>query len=151
MKPLRIGYAGTDGRSFLAALDTSRAKSDRYPGKYQGVVVRGAPAMLPWAEKLKWPVDFIPTADNSVSAYAKALIQAFKQGDLDVALVMPESLLFEGLVDQVVAARFGDRIIGLDSQAAFLEGDKIACKEFCMQADIPITPNWRKSDARDYK
>lgn len=151
MKPVKIGYVGTDGRSFLAALDTSRATSERYPGKYQGVVVRGTPAMQPWAEKMRWPVDFIPTRDNSVEAYAQALISSFKSGELDIALIMPEGLIFDNLVDHVAGAGFGDRIIGLDNRGAFLEADKIACKSFCMRAGIQVAPAWRKLDARDYK
>ena len=40
-EPYKIGFVGTDGRSFLAALETSKATSDLYPGEYQGMVVRG--------------------------------------------------------------------------------------------------------------
>ena len=98
MTVTRIGYVGTDGRSFLAALETSRALSELYPGDYQGVVVRGTPAMPFWAEQMKWPVSFIATADNSVEAYAQALIETFDKQELDVALIMPEGLIFQGLV-----------------------------------------------------
>src|SRR4030043_1031047 len=96
-EPYKIGFVGTDGRSFLAALETSRAKSDLYLGNYQGVVVRGTPAMEPWARLLKhqWPVGFISTGENTVDSYAKAIIGAFRRGDLDIALVMPEALIFD--------------------------------------------------------
>ena len=146
---LKIGFVGTDGRSFLAALETSRAVSELYPGEYQGVVVRGTPAMAPVAQRLNWPVAFLPTGDNSPAAYAEALIQAFRRRELDLALVMPEALLFHGLVDQVAAAGFGDQIIGLDQEGSFLEADKIAGKELCAAAGIPVAP-WTTVNARDY-
>jgi phosphoribosylamine--glycine ligase len=145
----KIGFVGTDGRSFLAALETSRSVSELYPGDYEGVVVRGTPAMPPFAQRQKWPVNFIATGDNSTDSYAAALIQAFAQRTLDIALVMPEALLFHGLVDQVTAAGYGDKIIGLDQHGAFLEGDKIAGKEFCAEAGIPVAP-WTTANARDY-
>ena len=87
MTKTSIGFVGTDGRSFLAALETSRAVSDLYPGDYQGVVVRGTPAMPPFAHRLKWPVGFIPVAENTAEAYAEALIRAFGEGSLDIGLV----------------------------------------------------------------
>ncbi len=150
MKKINLGYVGTDGRTFLAALETSRSTSEIYPGDYQGVVVRGTPAMPPFAEKMNWPVQFIPTADNSVDAYAGALIQAFQKAQLDVAVIMPEGLIFEGLVDRLADAGFGDRVIGLDSQCAFIEADKIACKRLCREAGIPVAPEWDDVEARDY-
>jgi phosphoribosylamine---glycine ligase len=150
MKQINIGFVGTDGRTFLAALETSRATSELYPGNYRGLVVRGTPAMLPFARRMNWPVDFIPTADNSVAAYAEALTQALQADALDIALIMPESLLFEGLVDRLSAAGFGDRIIGLDGPGAFLEADKIACKRLCREAGIPVAPAWEEADAKDY-
>ena len=145
----KIGFVGTDGRSFLAALETSRSVSELYPGDYEGLVVRGTPAMPPFAQRQKWPLRFIPTADNSTESYAAALIRAFNQADLDIALVMPEALLFHGLVDQVTAAGHGDKIIGLGQQGAFLEADKIAGKELCAEAGIPVAP-WTTVNARDY-
>ncbi|MDP1846020.1 MAG: hypothetical protein Q8L09_04795 [Candidatus Moranbacteria bacterium] len=148
---IKIGFVGTDGRSFLGALETSRAKSDSYPGEYQGVVVRGTPAMPAWAKLMEWPVDFISTENNSVKAYSEALVQAFREERLDVALVMPEGLLFEGLVDMITEAGFGDKIIGLDSQGAFLEADKIRCKRLCRNAGIPVAPDWAEVDAQDYR
>lgn len=147
----KIGFVGTDGRTFLAALETAKAVSERYPGDFQGVVVRGTPAMPAWTAQLRWPVAFIPTADNSVSAYADALIAAFRQQELDLALIMPEALLFQGLVDLVAEAGFGDRLIGLDRQGAFLEADKIAAKELCAAAGIPVAPAWTAVNAKDYR
>ena len=150
MEKVKIGFIGTDGRSLLAALETSRATSDLYPGDYQGLVVRGTPAMDPFARKMGWPVGFVPVAANSLEAYAAALIAALQQDALDLALVMPEALIFEGLVDQVAAAGFGDRILGLNKSGAFLEADKIACKRLCENAGIPVAPAWAEVEARDY-
>ncbi|MGQ9689608.1 MAG: hypothetical protein ACUVXF_12630 [Desulfobaccales bacterium] len=150
MTVTRIGYIGTDGRSLLAALDTSRATSERFASKFEGVVVRGTPAMAPWAERLGWPVGFLPTRSNALEDYAEALIGAFDQGRLDLALIMPEALIFQGLVDRVALAGHGDKIIGPDSRGAFLEADKIAGKHFCQRAGIPVAPAWTAVDARDY-
>lgn len=150
MRPVKIGFVGTDGRSFLAALETSRSKSELYPGKYRGVVVRGTGAMPPFAQQRHWPVDFIPVADNSVEAYAAALNHAFEEKTLDLALIMPEALIFEGLVDKLAAAGHGDRVIGLDRQGAFIEADKIAGKRLCQAAGIPVAPAWQEVEARNY-
>jgi len=146
----KIGYVGTDGRSLLAALDTSRATSERYPGNFEGVVVRGTPAMPLFAEKMGWPVGFLPTRANTVEDYAETLIEAFKSSRLDIAFIMPESLIFQGLVDRVAEAGYGENIIGLDSRGAFIEADKIACKRLCREAGIPVAPAWTEVDARDY-
>jgi phosphoribosylamine---glycine ligase len=150
MAGISIGFVGTDGRSLLAALETSRATSELYPGDYQGVVVRGTPAMPAFAQQLKWPVGFIPVTENKASAFAEALTEAFQENALDLALVMPEQLIFNGLVDRVAAAGFGDKMIGLDQRGAFIEADKIACKKLCREAGIPVAPEWREADARDY-
>ncbi|MCX5893016.1 MAG: hypothetical protein NTW80_08615 [Deltaproteobacteria bacterium] len=151
MTPVKIGFVGTDGRTLLAALETSRATSELYPGSYRGVVVRGTPAMPAWAAKMRWPVDFLPTANNSVPAFAEALIRAFQEGALDVALIMPEALVFDGLVDLVADAGYSGKIIGLHQKGAFLEADKIACKKLCQEAGIPVTPAWTEVDAKDYR
>ena len=150
MTEKKIGFVGTDGRTLLAALETSRSKSELYPGAYRGVVVKGTGAMEPLARKMGWPVDFIPVPDNSAPSYAEALIRAFEAGDLDVALVMPEGLLFEGLVDRVADAGFGDRIIGVAAAGVSYEADKIAGKRYCEQAGIPVAPAWTEVEARDY-
>jgi len=150
MTETRIGFVGTDGRTLLAALETSRAQSELYPGTYRGVVVKGTGAMDPFAQKMGWPLDFIAVADNSVPAYAAALIKAFAEAALDLALVMPEGLLFDGLVDRMAEAGFGDRIIGLTTAGAEYEADKIAAKRYCEQAGIPVAPAWTEMEARDY-
>jgi phosphoribosylamine--glycine ligase len=78
------------------------------------------------------------------------LIKAFAEERLDVALVMPEGLLFDGLVDRVAEAGFGKRIIGLTTAGAEYEADKIAGKRCCEQAGIPVAPAWTEVEARDY-
>jgi phosphoribosylamine--glycine ligase len=117
---------------------------------YQGVVVRGTPAMPHVARQLNWPVRFIPTASNTVEDYADALIEAMSDDAVDYVVPMPEALLFEGLVDRLEAAGFGGRIIGLGRSGAFIEGDKIACKVLCRDAGVPVAPQWTHHDARDY-
>lgn len=150
MEKAKIGFIGTDGRSFLAALETSRATSEFYQGDYQGLVVRGTPAMPPFARRMNWPVGFIQVAANTMEAYAEALTAAFQQQALDLAMILPEALIFDGLVDQLADAGYGDRLLGLDQKGAFLEADKIACKHFCQEAGIPVAPAWTEVDARDF-
>jgi phosphoribosylamine--glycine ligase len=150
MTETKIGFVGTDGRTLLAALEISRATSELYPGAYRGVVVKGTGAMEPFAQKLGWPIDFLPVPDNSANAYSAALIKTFGDKTLDVALVMPEGLLFEGLVDRVSEAGFGERLIGLGRVGAEYEADKIACKRYCQSAGIPVAPAWTEVEARDY-
>lgn len=147
----KIGFAGTDARTLLSALVVSTAKSETENIPYKGVVVRGTSAMPRLAEQdmFNWPVEFISTEDNSMQAYAQACIQAMQAGDLDYLLPLPEALLFEGLVDKLEQAGFGDRIAGLNKEGSFLEADKIRCKKFCAQAGIPVADSWTEVDAKD--
>jgi phosphoribosylamine--glycine ligase len=147
----RIAFAGTDGRSLLSALEVSKAESDLYPGEFRGAVIRGMTSMPRFAEILDWPVDFIPTESKSVEHYAAAIIDALRNGDIDYVVPMPEDLLFEGLVDVIEEAGFGDRICGLTQEGSMLvEGDKIKCKELCRHAGIPVADAWTVIDARDF-
>ena len=146
----KIAFAGTDGRTILSALIVSTARSDIYPDPFQGVVVRGTPAMPKFVQLMNWPVEFVPTASNSVQDYAEGLIQALEKNEIDYVVPMPEALLFEGLVDTVEAAGFGDRIIGLSRAGAFIEGDKLECKALCQKAGIPVAPAWVEVNAQNY-
>jgi phosphoribosylamine--glycine ligase len=146
----KIAFAGTDGRTMLCALVVSTATSDIYKDTFQGVVVRGTPSMPKFAETMNWPIEFIPTKGNSYDEYAEAIINAIKTDSIDYVIPMPEALLFDGLVDEVEAAGFGDRIVGLKKSAAFIEGDKIKCKELCREACIPVAASWAEVDAKDY-
>jgi phosphoribosylamine--glycine ligase len=100
---------------------------------------------------MNWPVDFIPTADNSRDGYATAIIDALKSGSIDCVMPMPEDLLLGGLVNELEKAGFLDRVVGFDQKSAFLEGDKIACKHLCRQYGIPVADQWHEVDARDYE
>jgi phosphoribosylamine--glycine ligase len=147
----KIAFAGTDGRTLLCALVVSTATSELYEDQFRGIVVRGTPSMPKFAETMNWPVEFIPTEGNSYNEYAEVIINALTKGKIDYVIPMPEALLFEGLVDQVEAAGFGDRIVGLKKDAAFIEGDKIKCKELCRKAGIPVAASWSEVDAKDYE
>jgi len=146
----KIAFAGTDGRTLLCALVISTAKSEIYPEAFQGVVIRGTPAMPKLTEMMNWPVEFISTNSNSMHDYADAIIQNLKDGNIDYVIPMPESLLFEGLVDEVEAAGFGEQILGLNKAGAFIEGDKIKCKRLCQEADILVASSWAEVDAKSY-
>ena len=148
---IKIAFAGTDGRTLLSALVTATATSDTYKEEFSGVVVRGTPSMPKFCEIMNWPVEFVATNSNSAEDYSAAILEALKQGRIDYILPMPEALLFEGLVDAVAQAGFGNRIIGLAKSGAFIEGDKIECKKLCRDAGIPVADSWTEVDARDYK
>ena len=146
----KIAFAGTDGRTLLSALVTGTATSDIYDERFKGVVVRGTPSMPEFSEFMNWPVKFIATDSNSVDDYTAAIIEALSQKIIDYVIPMPEALLFEGLVDAVELAGFGDRIIGLRKSGAFIEGDKIKCKQLCQEAGIPVAASWNEVDAKDF-
>lgn len=147
----KIAFAGTDGRTLLWAHVVSTAKSEMSNDDYDGLVVRGTPAMPAFSALMKWPVEFVPTKSNSMADYAEAIIDALQQGQIDAVVPMPEGLLFDGLVDRVEAAGWGDRIIGLNQAGAFIEGDKIKCKELCRSAGIAVADQWAAVDARNYE
>jgi phosphoribosylamine--glycine ligase len=107
--------------------------------------------MPAFARELQWPVEFIPTEDNSVESYARAASSALHKGGLDYLLPLPEALLFQGLVDRMDQEGLGDRIAGLSQEGAFVEGDKIKCKELCAQASIPVADEWAVVDARSFQ
>ncbi|MFW5992617.1 MAG: hypothetical protein ACOCPO_00650 [Desulfohalobiaceae bacterium] len=148
----RIGFAGTDARTLLSALVVSTAKSEIHSDQYQGLVLRGTPAMPVFAGKahMDWPVEFIPTQGNSAADYAREATEAIQKGKLDYLFPLPEALLFQGLVDDMDKAGLGDRVAGLTQSGSFLEADKIACKKFCRQAGVPVAPAWTEVDAKDY-
>lgn len=147
----KIAFAGTDGRTLLSALVTATAKSDIYPESFKGIVIRGTPSMPVFCKIMNWPVEFVETASNSVADYTAAIITALKEDKIDYVIPMPEALLFDGLVDAVEQAGFGDQIIGLTRSGAFIEGDKIECKKLCRDAGIPVAASWSEVDAKDYQ
>ena len=97
----KIAFAGTDGRTLLWAFVVSTATSAFNNDDYSGMVFRGTPAMPKFTEIMNWPVTFIPTKDNSAEGYAAAIVEALRQEAVDYVVPMPESLLFDGLVDAV--------------------------------------------------
>ena len=72
----KIAFAGTDGRTLLSAFVLSTATSEIYTDTYEGVVVRGTPAMPAFSSQLNWPVSFVATASNAVEDYTEAIIAA---------------------------------------------------------------------------
>lgn len=140
----RIGIAGTDARTFLWAQAISRE------GFLQGVVIRGNRAMEEFNSLMNWPVKFIPTSDNSAKALAQASIEAFKDGRLDYLLAQSEDHYYQGFVDEVIAAGFGDRVAGLTQHASQIEGDKTFGKKLCQRANVPVSDYWDLVDARNF-
>ncbi len=147
----RIGFAGTDGRTYLSAHTVSTATSEKYSGNYIGVVIRGTSSMPQFAKILDLPIEFIPTKDNSVQSYAESIIQGLKNGVLDYVMPLPEALLFDGLVDIVSQQGFSDKIAGLTREFAFIEGDKARCKQVLKDFHVPFADEWTIVDAKSYK
>ncbi len=146
-----VAFAGSDVRSKKGAHIVSTAISGLNPDeKFRGAVIRGTPAMPEWARLMGWPIDFIPTDDNSVDAYARAIIKAFQEEVINCVIPMPEGLLFKGIVDKIKKAGFGNKVIGLTQRGSFLEGDKLACKDFCSKYGIPVAHNWERVDLKEY-
>ena len=135
----KIAFAGTDGRTLLWAFVVSTATSAFNNDDYSGMVFRGTPAMPKFTEIMNWPVTFIPTKDNSAEGYAAAIVEALRQETVDYVVPMPESLLFDGLVDAVEKEGFGDRILGLNAAAAFIEGDKINDRDALAARGVDMT------------
>ena len=140
----RIALAGTDGRTFAAARTISEQG-------HKGIIVRGTPGMKPWAEVMGYDIDFITTNGNDSMNYANALIEALRTKKIDGVFLMPEALQFEGVTDLIIEAGYASKVVGLTSRTAMLiEGDKIACKHFCGEYDIPVCNSWSKVNAKDF-
>ena len=151
-EPLRIGFAGTDARTLLSAQVVSTASSETDSASYRGAVIRGTSSMpvLAGPDCYNWPVDFFPVEENTTQAYAQAILDAFRRGDLDYVLPLPEALQYNGIVDLVREGGYGDRIAGFDSSCAFIEGDKAACRRLCQEAGVPTADAWEVVDARSF-
>ncbi len=145
----RIGFAGSDARTFLSALCVSRSGA---MGQYQGVVIRGMPAMKPYAELAGWPVEFIDVPDgSSMRDYANRSLTALADGEVDYVIPMPEALQIDGFVDEAIKVGYAYRVAGLTAEASFIEGDKWACKKLCHDAGVPVAPEWVTVDAKNYR
>jgi phosphoribosylamine--glycine ligase len=148
----KIGFAGTDGRTFLSAVIVSTATSEKSKDEFEGVVIRGTSGMRKIAQWKNWQVKFVSTPDNSLESFTGAIVEEFKKGNLDYVMVMPEDLLYQGLVDRIMEAGFGEKIIGLTKKGSLLvEGDKIACKRLCKEYHIPVADEWFEVEARDFE
>jgi len=149
--PIKIAFAGSDSRTLVSALIVSTAKSENSKKEFRGMVFRGSPAMKPLAQLSGWPVDFLETKDNSIDGYAEAVIDAFRKKKIDYTVVMPEDLFYQGIVDRVCEAGYGEKIAGLIREASFIEGDKIKAKEFLRKAGVPMADDWTVANAKDFK
>ena len=89
----KIGFAGTDGRTLLSALVTSTATSETHGDDFKGVVIRGMPAMPPFASKMQWPVEFINTDDNTKQGYAAAISEALPLRECPVIPILSLSTI----------------------------------------------------------
>ncbi|MCG8688197.1 MAG: hypothetical protein MI892_25200 [Desulfobacterales bacterium] len=149
--PVKIGFAGTDARTLLAAAMVSLTGRNEDVLTHKGVVFRGTPAMPEIARDIMgWDIDFIPTQDNSIQSYAQAMEDALEKGDVDYIIPMPESMIFNGIVDLLEAKGLAGRIEGLPKAGAFIEGDKIQCKELCRKTGIPVADEWTVVDAKSF-
>ena len=149
-KPVIIGFAGTDARTLLSAVIVSQTEHDNNGTDYRGCVIRGTPAMPEFAMTMGWDVGFVPTHDNTVNSYAQAMADSFEKEEIDYAIPMPESLIFNGIVDCLTEKGFGERVAGLTETGGFIEGDKIRCKELCKEIGIPVADEWTVADARSF-
>lgn len=150
-KIYKIGFAGTDGRTLLAAITVSTAKSATNNERFEGVIIRGTSSMPEVAKIMKWPIKFIPTIDNSVESFVAGIVEAFKKKQLDYVIPMPEELLYHGLIDKLERAGFKNKIAGFSKRGSFVEGDKIACKKLCLDFGIPVAEEWFDVNANDWK
>lgn len=146
---MKIAYAGSDGRTLVSALTTSNSAKNR---EHRGVVMRGMPAMKPFAELMKWPVDFVEVLGEAptVADYVQAAIKALREEKIDRIVPMPEALQFDGFVDQMIEEGFGEFVAGLTREGSMLEGDKIGCMEFCRKYGVAVPKAWDVVDLRDF-
>jgi len=143
----KIGFAGTDGRTLVSALTVQEG---HHAEEFSGVVVRGTSGMPEVCRRMDQRVRFIPTEDNSVDAYTKAVIRALDRQELDIVVPMPEDLQIQGFVNELIAARWHRRVIGLTREGSVLESDKVIGKAICMEASIPVADEWCVVYARDF-
>ena len=123
-----IGFVGPDGRTCMCAYTVSTVESE----EFTGAIIKGMTGMSPIMDavrgKKKWTMKIFPVEGNSVENYKQAILKAFKDGEIDYVVIMPEDLLYEGLVNELIEAGYDDHVIGLTKEAAFIEGDKVRQK-----------------------
>lgn len=149
MNRRKVGFAGSDGRTLLSAVEVSRSTREK---EYQGVVIRGMPAMKPFAELMNWPVEFIDVPGNtSVPNYVDHAIEALANKEIDYIIPMPEALQIDGFVNKMIEAGYSSQVAGLTAEGSFLEGNKARCKQFCEDAGVPVAREWTILEAWDFK
>ena len=143
-----IGFVGPDGRTCMCAYTVSTVESE----KFTGAIVKGMSGMGPVMDairgKKEWTVKIFPVADKSVEDYKQVIIKAFEDGEIDYVVIMPEDLIYEGLVNELIEAGYGDQVIGLTKEAAFIEGDKVKAKVWMRRAGVPVAP-FKVADAKN--
>ena len=143
-----IGFVGPDGRTYMCAYTVSTVERE----KYVGAIIKGMTGMGPVIDavrgKKKWPLKIFSVTGNSVEDYKKVIVKAFEDGEIDYIVIMPEDLLYEGLVNELIEAGYGDQIIGLTKEAAFIEGDKVKAKAWMKRAGVPVAP-FEVADAKN--
>jgi len=96
----------------------------------------------------QWPLKIFPFEGTSVEDYKTVIMKGFEDGEIDYVVIMPEDLIYQGLVNQLIEAGYGDRVIGLTKEAAFIEGDKVKAKIWLKRAGVPVAP-FEVVEARD--
>lgn len=143
-----IGFVGPDGRTCMCAYTVSTVES----GKFIGAIIKGMSGMGPVMDAIRgkkdWTVKIFPVADKSVEDYKQVIIKAFEDGEIDYVVIMPEDLIYEGLVNELIEAGYGDQVIGLTKEAAFIEGDKVKAKVWMRRAGVPVAP-FKVADAKN--
>ncbi|MCK5193874.1 MAG: hypothetical protein KAQ71_08695, partial [Desulfobulbaceae bacterium] len=143
-----IGFVGPDGRTCMCAYTVSTVESE----KFIGAIIKGMSGMGPVMDairgKKEWTVKIFPVADKSVEDYKQVIIKAFEDGEIDYVVIMPEDLIYEGLVNELLEAGYGDQVIGLTKEAAFIEGDKVKAKVWMRRAGVPVAP-FKVADAKN--
>ncbi len=143
-----IGFAGPDGRTCMCAYTVSTVESE----SFDGAIIKGMTGMGPVIDavrgKKKWNLKIFPFAGKSVEDYKHVIIKAFEEGEIDYVVIMPEDLFYEGLVNELIEDGYGDQVLGLTKEAAFIEGDKVKAKVWMERAGVPVAP-FKVTDAKN--
>jgi phosphoribosylamine--glycine ligase len=143
-----IGFVGPDGRTCMCAYTVSTVESE----KYIGAIIKGMTGMGPVMDavrgKKNWTLKIFPIEGKTVDDYKTVILEAFENKEIDYIVIMPEDLIYEGIVDELIEAGYGDQVIGLTKEAAFIEGDKIKAKIWMRRAGVPVAP-FKVADAKN--
>ena len=143
-----IGFVGPDGRTYMCAYTVSTVEQDQF----MGAIIKGMTGMGPVMDavrgKKKWALKIFPVPGKSLEDYKSAIITAFKSKEIDCVVIMPEDLIYDGIVNELIDAGYGDRVIGLTREAAFIEGDKVKAKTWMKRAGVPVAP-FKVADAKN--